>query len=213
MSTYARILLRVYLKQSILWWMDTIHACLGCFFLCIHNFSDPAGTVNRSNRFYEYLINILISNKVYAHVALTVVWSSFVSGYRVFFLCMLRQWFSWLPDRLYQYTKWFSVLFVLDQQIIHLSFSFFAGPTEVINCYLLSLAFADLLCGLIIVPLSVYPALTGEWLYGDMACRFVGFLEVTLWSITVYTFMWISVDRYLAIRKPLRYETVQTKTR
>lgn len=25
--------------------------------------------------------------------------------------------------------------------------------------------------------------------------------------------MWISVDRYLAIRKPLRYETVQTKTR
>lgn len=24
--------------------------------------------------------------------------------------------------------------------------------------------------------------------------------------------MWISVDRYLAVRKPLRYETVQTKT-
>lgn len=87
------------------------------------------------------------------------------------------------------------------------------GPTEVINCYLLSLAFVDLLCGLVIVPLSVYPALTGSWLYGDLACRFVGYLEVTLWSITVYTFMWISVDRYLAVRKPLRYETVQTKTR
>lgn len=25
--------------------------------------------------------------------------------------------------------------------------------------------------------------------------------------------MWISVDRYLAVRKPLRYETVQTRTR
>lgn len=24
--------------------------------------------------------------------------------------------------------------------------------------------------------------------------------------------MWISVDRYLAVRKPLRYETVQTRT-
>lgn len=89
----------------------------------------------------------------------------------------------------------------------------FSGPTEVINCYLLSLAFVDLLCGLVIVPLSVYPALTGSWLYGDLACRFVGYLEVTLWSISVYTFMWISVDRYLAVRKPLRYETVQTKTR
>lgn len=87
------------------------------------------------------------------------------------------------------------------------------GPSEVINHYLLSLATADLLCGLLIVPLSVYPALTGEWWYGDLACRFVGYLEVTLWSVTVYTFMWISVDRYLAVRKPLRYETVQTKTR
>lgn len=28
----------------------------------------------------------------------------------------------------------------------------------------------------------------------------------------MYTFMWISVDRYLAVRKPLRYETVQTRT-
>lgn len=87
------------------------------------------------------------------------------------------------------------------------------GPTEVINCYLLSLALVDLLCGLVIVPLSVYPALEGYWIYGDLVCRFVGYLEVTLWSITVYTFMWISVDRYLAVRKPLRYETVQTKTR
>lgn len=82
-----------------------------------------------------------------------------------------------------------------------------------INHYLLSLATADLLCGLAIVPLSVYPALTGEWLYGDIPCRIVGYLAVTLWSVSVYTFMWISVDRYLAVRKPLRYETVQTKTR
>jgi hypothetical protein len=32
-------------------------------------------------------------------------------------------------------------------------------------------------------------------------------------SLQIYTFMWISVDRYLAVRKPLRYETVQTRTR
>lgn len=49
--------------------------------------------------------------------------------------------------------------------------------------------------------------------YGDIICRLVGYLEVTLWSVSMYTFMWISVDRYLAVRKPLRYETVQTKTR
>lgn len=96
---------------------------------------------------------------------------------------------------------------------INFWFRISVGPSEVINHYLLSLATADLLCGLIIVPLSVYPALTREWLYGDVACRLVGYLEVTLWSVSIYTFMWISVDRYLAVRKPLRYETVQTKTR
>lgn len=79
---------------------------------------------------------------------------------------------------------------------------------EVINYYLLSLAVADLLCGLFVVPLSVYPAITGRWMFGDLMCRLVGYVEVTLWSVSVYTFMWISVDRYLAVRKPLRYETV-----
>nr|CAI5850620.1 unnamed protein product [Callosobruchus analis] len=89
----------------------------------------------------------------------------------------------------------------------------FRGPLEVINIYLLSLAVADLLCGLLVVPLSVYPAVVGDWVYGDIICRLVGYVEVTLWAVTVYTFMWISVDRYLAVRKPLRYETLQTKTR
>lgn len=82
-----------------------------------------------------------------------------------------------------------------------------------INCYLLSLAVADLLCGIFVVPLSVYPAVLREWVYGDVLCRIVGYIEVTLLAVTVYTFMWISVDRYLAVRKPLRYETLQTKTR
>lgn len=82
-----------------------------------------------------------------------------------------------------------------------------------INCYLLSLAVADLLCGLIVVPLSIYPALTHKREYGDTLCNMLGYIEVTLWAVTVYTFMWISVDRYLAVRKPLRYETLQTKTR
>lgn len=79
--------------------------------------------------------------------------------------------------------------------------------------YVLSLAGADLCCGVLIVPLSVYPALLSKWVYGDILCRLAGYVAVTLWTISVYTMMWMSVDRYLAVRKPLRYETVQTKTR
>lgn len=42
---------------------------------------------------------------------------------------------------------------------------------------------------------------------------FVGRLILIVSLMQIYTFMWISVDRYLAVRKPLRYETVQTRTR
>uniref|UniRef100_T1JA05 G-protein coupled receptors family 1 profile domain-containing protein n=1 Tax=Strigamia maritima TaxID=126957 RepID=T1JA05_STRMM len=79
--------------------------------------------------------------------------------------------------------------------------------------YVLSLAAADLLCGILVVPLSVYPAVGRRWVYGEFVCRIEGYLEVCLWSVSVYTFMWISVDRYLAVKKPLRYETLQTRTR
>ena len=89
------------------------------------------------------------------------------------------------------------------------------GPGEVMNYYLISLATADLLAGVLVVPLSIYPALmaSSSWVLGDVLCSVVGYVEATLWAVSVYSFMWISVDRYLAIRKPLRYETVQTPSR
>lgn len=37
------------------------------------------------------------------------------------------------------------------------------GPKEAIDLYVLSVAIADLLCGVFIVPLSVYPAIVKEW--------------------------------------------------
>lgn len=53
-----------------------------------------------------------------------------------------------------------------------------AGPQEVINTYLLSIASADLICGLLVVPLSVYPAMVQAWVYGEIICRIVGYIEV-----------------------------------
>ncbi|XP_023218468.1 beta-4C adrenergic receptor-like [Centruroides sculpturatus] len=84
---------------------------------------------------------------------------------------------------------------------------------EAMDFYILSLAVADLLCGVLVIPLSAYPAITRKWMYGDFLCRITGYVEITLWCVTVYTFIWIAVDRYLAVKKPLRYDTIQTRTR
>ncbi|XP_049829036.1 G-protein coupled receptor 52-like [Schistocerca gregaria] len=104
------------------------------------------------------------------------------------------------------------VAIVLANILIIATYLSFRGPSEMINIYLLSLAVADLLCGLFVVPLSVYSAWLQNWIYGDLVCRLMGYLEVTLWSVNVFTFMWISVDRYLAVQRPLRYDTVQKRT-
>lgn len=72
---------------------------------------------------------------------------------------------------------------------------FFVGPREVLTYYLLSLAVADLLVGVLVVPLSVYPTLVHHWMYGDVLCKASGYLGAVLWTASIYTLMWMSVDR------------------
>lgn len=52
-----------------------------------------------------------------------------------------------------------------------------------INIYILSIATADLICGLFVVPLSVYPAMVQRWIYGDIICMLAGYVEVCCDSI------------------------------
>ncbi|OQV22032.1 putative Beta-4C adrenergic receptor [Hypsibius exemplaris] len=84
---------------------------------------------------------------------------------------------------------------------------------SMIGYFMLSLAGADLLTGVLLTPISIYPALTGSWPYGRALCKLTAYLEVTLWAVVVYTVGWMAVDRYLAIRKPSRYDAIQTKIR
>ncbi|CAG7825145.1 unnamed protein product, partial [Allacma fusca] len=105
------------------------------------------------------------------------------------------------------------VLIIVTNVIIIATFITAPGPREVLTYYLLSLSVADLLAGVLVVPLSVYPTLIQQWVYGDVICKVSGYLGAILWTASIYTLMWMSVDRYVAVRKPIRYEVVQTRTR
>ncbi|OXA57501.1 5-hydroxytryptamine receptor 1 [Folsomia candida] len=105
------------------------------------------------------------------------------------------------------------VLIIVTNVIIIATFITSPGPREVLSYYLLSLSVADLLGGILVVPLSVYPTLIKYWMYGDVLCKASAYLGSVLWSASVYTLMWMSVDRYVAVRKPIRYEVIQTRTR
>ena len=66
---------------------------------------------------------------------------------------------------------------------------------SMIGYFILSLAGADLLTGVLVTPVSIYPALTGGWPYGRAVCKLTAYLEVTLWAVVVYTLGWMGVDR------------------
>ncbi|XP_038052456.1 trace amine-associated receptor 9-like [Patiria miniata] len=83
---------------------------------------------------------------------------------------------------------------------------------EVTRFLLRSLAMADLLIG-VCMAFSVWPAITDNWPFGDVVCKIIGSSGSLLATASSLTLMCISVDRYLAVMKPLRYITIVTVKR
>lgn len=81
------------------------------------------------------------------------------------------------------------------------------------NSFIASLALADLLLGLLVLPLSLSQAIFGYWSFGEFMCK--AWLIVDIWVCTasILHLCAISLDRYLAIAYPLRYPRLMTHRR
>lgn len=73
------------------------------------------------------------------------------------------------------------------------------------NFLLVSLALTDLLVGAIVEPLSLIYEIRGQWIFGPVVCKFYTSADVTLCTASILNLCAISVDRYMAITKPLTY--------
>ncbi|XP_015109333.1 octopamine receptor beta-2R [Diachasma alloeum] len=79
------------------------------------------------------------------------------------------------------------------------------------NYFVVSLAFADMLVAMFAMTFNLSVQVTGRWLFGLFMCDVWNSLDVYFSTSSILHLMCISVDRYVAIVKPLKYMTYITK--
>ncbi len=75
----------------------------------------------------------------------------------------------------------------------------------VANYFICSLAVADLLIGLYVMPLSIAYFVTGEWHMGLIVCQAWLSVDYVCSTASIFNLFILSLDRYWSIRYPLKY--------
>ncbi|XP_051539104.1 trace amine-associated receptor 13c-like [Myxocyprinus asiaticus] len=98
-----------------------------------------------------------------------------------------------------------SVFTVFLNLLVIISISHFKKLHTPTNLLILSLAVADLIVGLIVIPLMGIRFIESCWYFGEAFCLVFSFLVFTVVQASLGNLVFISVDRYIAVTDPLRY--------
>ncbi|XP_039605875.1 trace amine-associated receptor 8a-like [Polypterus senegalus] len=89
--------------------------------------------------------------------------------------------------------------------IVIISISHFKQLHSPNNFLVLSLATADLLLGLIVLPFSMVRMVETCWYLGPFFCRLHTCIDMLLCTASIFHLCFISIDRYYAVCDPLHY--------
>ncbi len=111
---------------------------------------------------------------------------------------------------LYTLLAFISLLTVTLNLLVIISISHFRQLHTPTNALLLSLAVADLVVGLLVMPIEGLRYIESCWLLGKLMCALTPYVSYCLLSASVGHMVLISIDRYLAICNPLLYLSKMT---
>ena len=81
------------------------------------------------------------------------------------------------------------------------------------NGFLLNLAFADLLVSVINMPITVVTIVEQRWIFGDRACKFLGFTTMLSFVSSVVSLAMIAINRYFYVVQWKSYPSIFTPRR
>ena len=81
------------------------------------------------------------------------------------------------------------------------------------NSFIVSLAFADLLVAIFVMPFNASQEIAGRWMFGRIVCDIFNANDVLFSTASLLHLCCISMDRYIAITDPFHYEQRMSKRR
>ncbi|XP_063078289.1 trace amine-associated receptor 13c-like [Engraulis encrasicolus] len=94
---------------------------------------------------------------------------------------------------------------VLGNLVVMVSIVHFRCLHTPTNMLVMSLALADLLLGVTVMPFSITRSVDGCWYYGDAFCLLHSSFDMFLTSVSIFHLIFIAVDRHQAVCNPLLY--------
>jgi octopamine receptor len=83
----------------------------------------------------------------------------------------------------------------------------------VTNLFIVSLAMADLSVGLAVLPFSASLEVLDMWIFGEIWCSIWLAVDVWMCTASILNLCAISLDRYLAVTRPVSYPSIMTPFR
>ena len=105
------------------------------------------------------------------------------------------------------------ILIVVGNMLVVIAIATENNLTTVQNWFIASLAVADMLIGLVVMPFSLSFELMGYWMFGAIWCEIHGALDVFLCTSSIMNICLISLDRYWSITKAISYLNQRTPNR
>ncbi|CAG5107234.1 Similar to Probable G-protein coupled receptor No9 (Amphibalanus amphitrite) [Cotesia congregata] len=105
------------------------------------------------------------------------------------------------------------IMVILGNVLVILAVYHTTKLRNVTNMFIVSLAVADLLVGVAVLPFSATWEVFKVWIFGDLWCSVWLAVDVWMCTASILNLCAISLDRYLAVTRPVSYPQIMSPKR